>query len=547
MNIYREADIENLKGKYKIGFYPLIIEIYDEQTGAHLQKCSEICEKFIIGLPEDNIMARFFGDGRSGHREDTMALLRNLPGVTDIVIMDDETIFRQKMHSKIPYDVCFIGSEYGRLFEEDKKYFEEHNVDAVMIAPGAYSEPGEKDVIRVALDNVDHNQKVVLFGTGKYFDYFCDRYGGKYSVAYAVDNDSTKWGTSKRGIRIVRPDVLKEEDTDGLLVILCSRNYESIKDQLLKIKNFNYRTMLYNGNIALLDEYCMFKREEQDYLDRVHAALYKLLKEFDRVCRKHNLNYYIICGSLIGVLRHHDFIPWDDDVDIAMPRSDYNKLKKIAKTEWKNNKIFKLVGYGDLGGNAFLDFMPRFFLMNESFQMKVYDKVADKMTADIRDKAFLDIYVMDNACDNDAKHNRAMFMMKFIYNLCMGHRSYVEYEEYRRKLGNKIIIMKMVNKIGSVIPIRILNAMYEHYSQKYNKKETENYFMNSCAITCIERKFPKKLFMNGRDEIVGEMNAKVPKDAEGLMEAMGYHNYMTFPPCSIRKPSHYFNSDIEIW
>ena len=51
-----------------------------------------------------------------------------------------------------------------------------------------------------------------------------------------------------------------------------------------------------------------------------------ILKEFVSVCNKLNLRYYIIAGTLIGAIRHGGFIPWDDDIDIAMPRDDYEKF-----------------------------------------------------------------------------------------------------------------------------------------------------------------------------------------------------------------------------
>lgn len=59
----------------------------------------------------------------------------------------------------------------------------------------------------------------------------------------------------------------------------------------------------------------------------------KILLAVDKVCKERNLRYYIMAGTMLGAIRHEGFIPWDDDLDIGMPRADYNLLIESA-SEW---------------------------------------------------------------------------------------------------------------------------------------------------------------------------------------------------------------------
>ena len=70
---------------------------------------------------------------------------------------------------------------------------------------------------------------------------------------------------------------------------------------------------------------------DEETLKRVQQTELGILKDFMALCDKHGLTYFGIAGTGIGAIRHKGFIPWDDDIDIALPRKDYEIFLKLAR------------------------------------------------------------------------------------------------------------------------------------------------------------------------------------------------------------------------
>jgi lipopolysaccharide cholinephosphotransferase len=85
-----------------------------------------------------------------------------------------------------------------------------------------------------------------------------------------------------------------------------------------------------------MQEYCL-TIEERNKIQRIQL---EMLEEVDRICRKCDIQYNIIAGTLLGAVRHQGVIPWDDDADVALLREEYNKFREVCKTELDTEKYY---------------------------------------------------------------------------------------------------------------------------------------------------------------------------------------------------------------
>ncbi|MCD8022436.1 MAG: LicD family protein, partial [Lachnospiraceae bacterium] len=73
---------------------------------------------------------------------------------------------------------------------------------------------------------------------------------------------------------------------------------------------------------------------DPEVLKKIQAVELDMLKDFDALCEKYHLEYFCVGGTTIGLLRHQGYIPWDDDIDIGMMRSDYDRFLEVAEKEY---------------------------------------------------------------------------------------------------------------------------------------------------------------------------------------------------------------------
>lgn len=141
----------------------------------------------------------------------------------------------------------------------------------------------------------------------------------------------------------------------------------------------------------------------------VHKIDLLLLDEFIRVCDKYNLQWFADSGTLLGAIRHSEIIPWDDDIDVIMPRKDYNKLLKIAKKEFKAPFFFQSPETDNYWRvTCKLRYNNSTFFENDNRQIEcMYDN---------NHGIFIDIFVYDNVPEDDDVFTSEEYFLRFIYN-----------------------------------------------------------------------------------------------------------------------------------
>lgn len=125
------------------------------------------------------------------------------------------------------------------------------------------------------------------------------------------------------------------------------------------------------------------ERKELD-LEQIKKVEFELLKKFRDVCKENGFNYSLMGGTLLGAVRHGGFIPWDDDIDLIMPRPDYEKFVKYCKT---HDTDFKLMSVQTNDGYAYL------FVKVMDTDTELVETVGNRNKVELG--VFIDIFIYD--------------------------------------------------------------------------------------------------------------------------------------------------------
>lgn len=167
---------------------------------------------------------------------------------------------------------------------------------------------------------------------------------------------------------------------------------------------------------------------------KIWAKELELYSELERICKKYDIKYFAEGGTLLGAVRHEGFIPWDDDMDIAMLRDDYNKFCEVASSELSE---------------------PFFFQNNKTDNVNyLFSRIRNSNTAAVPVKGipytdytnhgiFIDIFPLDSLPDNVEEQDKVFADIKSLKNAL---KSSLTSEERANAINNLEVYFNELNK-----------------------------------------------------------------------------------------------------
>lgn len=329
--------------KHKVGYCPGSFDMFHIGHLNLLRNAKSRCEYLIAGVVTDEVYMSYKLRPPVIPFEERLEIVSQCKYVDRAIGVTMELQDKWKAWEELHYDCHFAGSDHEGDWPELAERLQ--SVGAYLeffpytqsISSTQIRHTLQRDYVFRKCMGEFQEMKLVLFGAGALAeDYLCT-YGNSVCPAFLVDNNPKKWGTEFMGLQVLSPETLKELDARERYVIICSRYAREIGKQLVEMGITDYRVYSGGAKRVANARFCPKKSAAEyqvsDKMKQVWRRELEMLDEFDRICRKHGLKYFLVHGSLLGAVRHGGFIPWDDDLDVAMPREDYDRFLETAKVE----------------------------------------------------------------------------------------------------------------------------------------------------------------------------------------------------------------------
>ena len=260
-------------------------------------------------------------------------------------------------------------------------------------------------------------------------------------------------------------------------------------------------------------------------IELLHEVDMLLVKEVVRICKKYNLEYFMIGGTMLGAIRHKGFIPWDDDIDLGMPRQDYEKFLEVAQEEFPKN--FKVVNYKTDPNYHY--YITRILDTDTKVIEERIENEEEKYT-----NASIDIFPLDGTPNNNFL--RKIYFFRVLYHRALMSLCYKDSIDKKRKRSRK---ERILLNIMLKIPIERLTTPYKQ-KEKIDKLLKKNDFYSSKYVGNIMGAYrtreivPIEFYGNGKMYKFEDIELNGLEEYDDYLKYT-YGDYMQLPPEDKRK------------
>lgn len=257
---------------------------------------------------------------------------------------------------------------------------------------------------------------------------------------------------------------------------------------------------------------------KKEVLLKVQALEKMILQDFHNICKKHGADYFIMYGSGIGVERHKDMIPWDDDIDVGMLREDFNKIISVIKKDYSDK--YEILNFEE--NNKFPIVTTQIILKGTKFRVKEFKEI------DCNFGIYLDVFPFDYV-SNEKKEAEKQMKKAWFYNKLLILRNMggpkLPFKGWKNRAVE--IICNIIHgglKLFHINPQKIYKN-YMKQTAKYKDTDRIGFFGATMPGTEI---FYKKDIFPVIEKPFGDSVVKVPYNNDKILRHL-YGDYMKLP------------------